>query len=114
MKKIYSEMTEEELEKEFQGHYGFDPSAIVNIISENPQLGLALVQLPISIANALMRKHNDLKWLDHPTTPGYYWVRYKNGSGVGINEYSSKDITSIINTGHMTSYEFAGPLEPPQ
>lgn len=114
MKKTYSEMNEEELENEFQGHYGFDPTAIINIISENPQIGLALVQLPITIANALIHKHNDLKWSENPTTPGFYWVRFKDGKNAGINEYSSKDITTIVTTGHMTSYEFAGPLEPPE
>ena len=114
MKTNYSDMTEEQLEQEFQSHYGFDPSSIINVISQNPQIGMALVQIPISIANSLMHKHNDLKWLSNPTTPGYYWVRYKNGSGIGINEYSSKDINTIITTGHMTSYEFAGPLEPPK
>lgn len=105
MKTTYSELNE---------GYTFDPTAIVNIISQNPQIGLAIVQLPITLANALIHNHNNLKWSDNPTVPGYYWVRYKNGSGVGINEYSSKDIATIINTGHMNSYEFAGPLEPPQ
>ena len=115
--KPYSEMSEEELEKEFQGHYGFDPTAIITLIAQNPQIGLALVQLPIALANALMHKHNDLKWSDNPTTPGYYWVKSPSGE-CSIKEYSSKDIDSIFNSGIngivKNLFKFAGPLEPPQ
>ena len=116
MKKIYSEMTEEEIEQDFQGHYGFDPTAIINIIAQNPQIGLALVQLPIAIANALVHKHNDLKWSDSPTTPGFYWVKLKESAACEIKEYTSKDVDAIINSANpvVKTFEFAGPLEPPQ
>jgi hypothetical protein len=105
-------MNEEELEKEFQGHYGFDPTAIITLIAQNPQIGLALVQLPIALANALIHKYNDIKWSDHPTNPGYYWVNI-NGSTT-IKEYSSVEIDAIINLGNPRQYKYAGPLEPPQ
>jgi hypothetical protein len=109
MKKPYSETTEE--------NYGFDPSSIVTLLSQNPQIGLAIIQLPISIANALMYKHNNLKWKDNPTEPGYYWVKSHNGV-ISIKEYSSKDIDYIIDTGLngvvKSLFEFYGPLEPPE
>jgi hypothetical protein len=59
--------------------YTFDPSAIIKIISENPQIGLALVQVPINIANTLLHRYNNLKWKDNPTKPGYYWVKSVEG-----------------------------------
>jgi hypothetical protein len=97
--------------------YTFDPSSIIKIISENPQIGLALIQLPITIANSLMRNHNNLKWKDNPTEPGYYWVKSHNGV-ISIKEYSSKDIDYIIDTGLngvvKSLFEFYGPLEPPE
>jgi hypothetical protein len=113
MKQTYTEINEEGS----QTNYGFDPSAIINIISEYPQIGLALVQLPISVANALVHKHNDLKWSDNPTRPGYYWVK-NHGGVVSIKEYSSKDIETIVNSGLnglvKNLFEFAGPLQPPE
>jgi len=109
MKQIYSEANEEA--------YTFDPSSIITLLSQNPQIGLAIVQLPISIANALIYKHNNLKWKDNPTEPGYYWVKSHNGV-ISIKEYSSKDIDYIIDTGLnavvKSLFEFYGPLEPPE
>jgi hypothetical protein len=97
--------------------YAFDPSSIVKIISENPQIGLALIQLPISIANSLMRSHNNLKWKDNPTKPGYYWVK-SHDEIISIKEYSSKDIEIIFNTSLngviKNLFKFYGPLEPPE
>jgi hypothetical protein len=105
MQKTYSEHDSQE--------YTFDPSSIVKIISENPQIGLALIQLPISIANSLMRSHNNLKWKDNPTKPGYYWVKSSNET-ISIKEYSSKDINYIIDTSLKSLLKFYGPLEPPE
>lgn len=100
-----------------EDNYTFDPSAIIKIISENPQIGLALVQLPITIANNLIRNHNDLKWKDNPTRPGYYWVK-GNDEIISIKEYSSKDIDTIVNTGVNSAiknlFKFAGPIHPPE
>ena len=93
--------------------YTFDPSSIIKIISENPQIGLALIQLPITIANSLMRNHNNLKWKDNPTEPGYYWVKSHNET-ISIKEYSSKDINYIIDTSLKSLLKFYGPLEPPE
>lgn len=97
--------------------YEFDPTSIITLISENPQLGIALIQVPISIANALIHKYSDLKWKDNPTKPGYYWVKSHDGA-ISIKEYSSKDIDSIVNTGLngiiKNLFQFAGPLEPPE
>lgn len=93
--------------------YTFDPSSIVKIISENPQIGLALIQLPISIANSLMRSYNNLKWKDNPTVPGYYWVK-SNNEIISIKEYSSKDINYIIDTSFESLFKFYGPLQPPE
>ena len=108
MKQTYLENSDE---------YGFDPSSIITLLSQNPQIGLAVVQLPISIANALMHKYNDLKWLDNPTKPGYYWVK-SHDEVISIKEYSSKDIETIVNTGLngviKSLFKFAGPLEPPK
>jgi hypothetical protein len=105
----------------YSGHdgkgYTFDPSAIIKIISENPQIGLALVQVPINIANALLNRHNELKWKDNPTKPGYYWVK-SHDEIISIKEYSSKDIEIIFNTSLngviKNLFQFAGPLQPPE
>lgn len=109
MQKTYSENDGQE--------YSFDPSSIITIISQNPQIGLALVQVPINIANALLRRYNDLKWMDNPTRPGYYWVKSYD-EVISIKEYSSKDIDTIVNTivnGIVKNlFQFAGPLEPPE
>lgn len=113
MKQTYSEINKEQEESA----YGFDPSIIVKIISEHPQIGLSLVQLPISIANALVHKYNDLRWSDNPTKPGYYWVK-THDEVISIKEYSSKDIEIIVNTGLngviKNLFKFAGPLQPPE
>jgi hypothetical protein len=97
--------------------YSFDPSSIIKIISQNPQIGLALVQVPINIANALLHRYNDLKWRDNPTKPGYYWVK-SHDEVISIKEYSSKDIDTIVNTSVnviiKNLFQFAGPLEPPE
>jgi hypothetical protein len=97
--------------------YSFDPSSIITIISQNPQIGLALVQVPINIANALLHRYNDLKWMDNPTRPGYYWVK-SHDEVISIKEYSSKDIDTIVNTGIngiiKNLFQFAGPLQPPE
>jgi hypothetical protein len=106
-------MTQQELEESMKEHYGFDPSSIVTLISQNPQIGLALVQLPITIANSLIHKYNDLKWLDNPTSPGYYWVKSSNGE-CSIKEYSSTDISYVFNKKANGIFMFAGPLEPPK
>ena len=109
MQKIYSENDSQE--------YSFDPSSIIKIISQNPQIGLALIQVPIDIATALLHGYNDLKWKDNPTKPGYYWVKSHN-EVISIKEYSSKDIDTIVNTGLngvvKSLFKFAGPLEPPK
>jgi hypothetical protein len=109
MKTTYSQNENEE--------YSFDPSSIIKIISQNPQIGLALVQVPINIANALLHRHNDLKWRDNPTKPGYYWVK-SHDEVISIKEYSSKDIDTIVNTSVngiiKNLFQFAGPLEPPE
>ena len=109
MQKTYSENDGQE--------YFFDPSSIITIISQNPQIGLALVQVPINIANALLRRYNDLKWMDNPTRPGYYWVKSCD-EVISIKEYSSKDIDTIVNTSVngivKNLFQFAGPLEPPE
>ena len=98
-------------------NYTFDPSAIIKIISHPPQFGLALIQVPIDIATALLHGYNDLKWKDNPTKPGYYWVKSHN-EVISIKEYSSKDIDTIVSTelnGVVKSlFKFAGPLEPPK
>jgi hypothetical protein len=116
MEKIFWETNKEEIEKTMDLNYGFDPSAIITIVSQHPKIGLALVQLPINIANALIHKYNDLKWSDNPTKPGYYWVKSHDGA-ISIKEYSSKDIDTIISTGlngiTKSLFKFSGPLEPP-
>lgn len=113
MKQTYSETNKEELESS----YGFDPSVIVKIISEHPKIGLALVQLPISIANALVHKYNSLRWSDNPSNPGYYWVK-THDEVISIKEYSSKDIEMIVkselNGAIKNIFKFSGPLQPPE
>lgn len=96
----------------FERNYSFDPASVIEIISQNTELGLALVQLPINIANAIIHKYTELKWNDLPTSPGYYWVKM-NGL-VSIKEYSSKEIELIIDTSHISDCKFAGPLLPPK
>jgi hypothetical protein len=91
--------------------YAFDPSSIIKIISENPQIGLALIQLPINIANSLIRKCNEYRWSEYPSRAGYYWVNM-NGI-ISIKEYSSNDINSIVRLGNSKNYQYFGPLEPP-
>ena len=97
--------------------YTFDPSSIIKIISENPQIGLALVQIPIDIANTLLSRYNNLKWKNNPSKPGYYWVK-THDKVISIKEYSSKDIDSIVNAGlngvTTNLFQFAGPLDPPE
>lgn len=109
MQKTYSEHDDQQ--------YSFDPSSIIKIISENPQIGLALVQVPINIANALLHGYNDLKWKDNPSKPGYYWVK-SHDEVISIKEYSSKDIEYIVTGGLNGAiknlYQFAGPLQPPE
>jgi hypothetical protein len=105
----------------YSGHdgqeYTFDPSAIIKIISENPKIGLALVQVPINIANTLLHRYNNLKWKDNPTKPGYYWVKSVE-EVLLIKEYSSKDIDMIVSTStentNKNRFQFAGPIEPPE
>lgn len=105
------------LEKRDDSQYGFDPSSIMKMISENPEIGLAIIQVPIRIANTILKNHNDLKWTNNPTKPGYYWVK-SHDEVISIKEYSSKEIEVIINTGLngiiKNLFKFAGPLQPPE
>lgn len=98
-------------------NYSLDVSSIIKIVSENPTLGLALVQLPINLANSIIHKYTDLQWLNNPTRPGYYWVKSFDGT-CSIKEYTSKDIEYITTSGLngivKNLYQFAGPLEPPK
>ena len=107
MKQAYSETNDK---------YEFDPSSIIKLISENPKIGLALIQLPINIANTLIHRYNDFKWSDNPTRPGYYWVK-THDQVISIKEYSSKDVEMIVNSGLNGAvknlFKFSGPLEPP-
>ncbi len=98
--------------EDFSEDYAFDPSSIINIISENPQIGLAIVQLPIALANTLLTNKNSLQWSDHPTTPGYYWVNMNGAKS--IKEYSSVEIDAIINLGNPRHYQYSGPILPPK
>jgi hypothetical protein len=100
------------MSKIYSDNYTFDPSSIIKVISENPNLGLALVQIPIDIAKSLIAKYSDLTWKDYPTIPGYYWL--KSNGHLSIKEYSSNEINSIISLGNSTSYQYAGPIEPPK
>lgn len=92
--------------------YAFDPTSIISIISENPQIGLAIVQLPITLANTLLANRNSLQWSDHPTTPGYYWVNMNGAKS--IKEYSSVEIDAIISLGNPRRYQYSGPILPPK
>lgn len=91
--------------------YSFDPSSIIKIISENPNIGLSLIQLPIDIANSLINRCKEYEWCEYPSRAGYYWVDI-NGA-ISIKEYSTHEIESIISLGNSKHYRYCGPLQPP-
>ena len=93
-------------------NYGFDPSKIIKVISENHDIGLALVQIPINIVNSIIGNLPDSNWKDYPTIAGYYWLKW-NGH-ISIKEYSSTEINAIISMGNPKECKYCGPLKPPE
>ena len=93
--------------KEEQEPYGFDPTAIVKIIVENRELGLALVQIPLAMLNNWIGGSTKLEWTNAPKFPGYYWVKDSNDM-VTILYFGPEQILRVRNG------SFAGPLIPPK
>jgi hypothetical protein len=98
--------------KDHVERFGFDPSAIVRVVLENKELGLALVQIPITLLNSWIDSTPEVKWEGLPTTIGYYWERNPNGltSIVAINE----ETLQAIHEDKLSGYSYAGPLTPPR
>ena len=98
--------------KDHVERFGFDPSAIIRVVLENKELGLALVQIPITLLNNWVDSKKDLEWEGLPSTIGYYWQKHPIGiiSVVAINE----DTLSAIHEDGLTGYQYAGPLFPPK
>ena len=98
--------------KDHVERFGFDPSAIIRVVLENKELGLALVQIPLTILDNLISGKQELQWEGLPSTIGYYWQKHPIGiiSVVAINE----DTLSAIHEDGLTGYQYAGPLFPPK
>jgi hypothetical protein len=92
--------------------FGFDPTSIVRIVLENKELGLALVQIPLTILDNLISGKQELQWEGLPSTIGYYWQ--KNPSGLISIVAISEDVLSAIHEDGLTGYQYAGPLIPPK
>ena len=89
--------------------YGFDPTAIVKLIVENRELGLALVQIPLAMLNNWMGGSRELEWEDKPRFPGYYWTKDRDDL-VGIVFVPPDNLASYAKS----KTKFAGPLIPPK
>ena len=107
-----NENFEIEQAKDHVERFGFDPSAIIRVVLENKELGLALVQIPITLLNSWVDSKKDLEWEGLPSTIGYYWQ--KNPSGLISIVAISEDVLSAIYEDGLTGYQYAGPLTPPK
>lgn len=109
-------MDEEDYEidqaKDYVERFGFDPTSIVRVVLENKELGLALVQIPITILNSWLLSSPELKWESLPSIIGYYWEKDPSGkiSIVAINE----ETLQAIHEDRLVGYAYAGPLIPPK
>lgn len=106
-------MTEQQLEQKFyqeQMKYGFDPTALVKVVLENKELGLALLQIPLAMVNQWIQ--TPLTWEGLPSSAGYYWTKDKEGL-VTISFITNGDL-QIIHEQKLTGYTYAGPLAPPK
>lgn len=109
-------MSEEDYEidqaKDHVERFGFDPTSIIRIVLENKELGLALVQIPITLLNSWLISAPELKWESLPSIIGYYWEKDPSGqiSIVAINE---ETLQHLYET-KVFGYQYAGPLVPPK
>lgn len=98
--------------KDHVERFGFDPTAIIRVVLENKELGLALVQIPITLLNNWVDSKKDLEWEGLPSTIGYYWEKSPRGmvSVVAINE----ETLAAIHEDRLVGYQYAGPIFPPK
>ena len=98
--------------KDHVERFGFDPSAIVRVVLENKELGLALVQIPLTLLNNWIDSTPEVKWEGLPSTIGYYWEKSPSGmvSVVAINE----ETLAAIHADRLVYHQYAGPIFPPK
>lgn len=98
--------------KDHVERFGFDSSAIVRVVLENKELGLALVQIPLTILNNWLDQTPEINWEGVPSMIGYYWEKNPKGivSIVAINE----ETLAAIHEDRVVGYQYAGPLLPPK
>lgn len=93
-------------------NFTFDPASLVKIVLENKELGLALVQIPLTILDNWISSGKDLTWETLPSIIGYYWEKSPSGqiSVVAVNEETLQHLYETKAFG----YQYAGPLVPPK
>jgi hypothetical protein len=90
--------------------FGFDPTVIMKVIVENRELGLALVQIPLTLLNNwLGGQSKEIHWVTRAKVAGYYWV--KDSSDMITIAFISPD---DLMKKRFYACEFAGPLVPPK
>lgn len=95
-----------------EDNFQFDPSNLLKIITENKELGLALVQIPVTILEYWLSGSTELKWISLPSTVGYYWQKDPSGMITIID--INIDLLQLIHEQKIFSYKYAGPLFPPK
>lgn len=93
-------------------NFQFDPSNLLKIIAENKDLGLALVQIPVTVLEHWLSSEEKLKWVSRPSTIGYYWQKDPNGMTTIISIDAA--LLQLIHEQRIFSYSYAGPLFPPK
>ena len=93
-------------------NFTFDPTSLIKIVLENKELGLALVQIPLTILDNWISSGKDLTWETLPSIIGYYWEKSPSGqiSIVAVNE---ETLQHLYET-KVFGYQYAGPLVPPK
>lgn len=93
-------------------NFGFDPTSLVKVVLENKELGLALLQIPITLVDNWLNNSPTLEWKPYPTTIGYYWI--SNSKGLTAIAEITKEYIEAVNRGDIKGYKHAGPLIPPR
>lgn len=91
----------------------FDPTEIIKVLLENKELGLAMVQIPLSLLNNWIGgRDEEIYWEDGPTAGGYYWI--KDSDNNVVISFIAPDRLSYYKKSSFRGYRFAGPLIPPK
>ena len=93
--------------------FGVDPSVIMKVLVENKELGLAIVQIPLTLLNNwLGSEKREVRWEEKSTVAGYYWV--KNLSDEVTVVFIGPNNLSYYRQPQFIGYKFAGPIIPPK